>query len=182
MSLLDSTVISGLIGAFSAWALTYFTEKSKIKKRKKSISIIIKSEIKLNLFNIMDFKKLYLNVTVEELYDGGTLDDISNFYYYLTKFPIINHENWDRLINFIPDVYGDIQIQKIVEFNNKLDNLFNESKMLSEMGMSEVTYNAFLLYELEPKEYQLTLGTFKSFENQINNTIDCGEKLLELIS
>ena len=50
------------------------------------------------------------------------------------------------------------------------------------MGMSEVTYNAFLLYELEPKEYQLTLGTFKSFENQINNTIDCGEKLLQLIS
>ena len=66
MSLLDSTVISGLIGAFSAWALTYFTEKSKIKKRKKSISIIIKSEIKLNLFNIMDFKKLYFNLTAEE--------------------------------------------------------------------------------------------------------------------
>ena len=179
---IDSTIIAALLGAFSAWALTYFTEKYKIYKKKKGVSIILKSEIELNLTNIKNFKKSYLNVTTKELYDSGTLEDISNFYYYLTKFPIINHENWDRLINFVPDVYDDFQIKKVIEFNSKLDNLFNECKRLSEKGMPKVTYSAFLLYELEPEDYEITIGAFESFENQIRNTIECGEDLLKSIS
>ena len=179
---IDSTIIAALVGAFSAWALTYFTEEYKIYKKKKGASIILKSEIELNLTNIKNFKKFYLNVTTKELYDSGTLEDISNFYYYLTKFPIINHENWDRLINFVPDVYDDFQIKKVIEFNNKLDNLFNECKRLSEKGMPKVTYSAFLLYELEPEDYEITIGAFESFENQIRNTIECGEDLLKSIS
>ncbi|MBP3226731.1 MAG: hypothetical protein J6M08_07425, partial [Methanobrevibacter sp.] len=103
-------------------------------------------------------------------------------YYYLTKFPIINHENWDRLINFVPDVYDDFQIKKVIEFNSKLDNLFDECKRLSEKGMPKVTYSAFLLYELEPEDYEITIGAFESFENQIRNTIECGEDLLKSIS
>lgn len=179
---IDSTIIAALVGAFSAWALTYFTEEYKIYKKKKGASIILKSEIELNLTNIKNFKKSYLNVTTKELYDSGTLEDISNFYYYLTKFPIINHENWDRLINFVPDVYDDFQIKKVIEFNNKLDNLFDECKRLSEKGMPKVTYSAFLLYELEPEDYEITIGAFESFENQIKNTIGCGEDLLKSIS
>ena len=179
---IDSTIIAALVGAFSAWALTYFTEEYKIYKKKKGASIILKSEIELNLTNIKNFKKFYLNVTTKELYDSGTLEDISNFYYYLTKFPIINHENWDRLINFVPDVYDDFQIKKVIEFNSKLDNLFDECKRLSEKGMPKVTYSAFLLYELEPEDYEITIGAFESFENQIRNTIECGEDLLKSIS
>ena len=179
---IDSTIIAALVGAFSAWALTYFTEEYKIYKKKKGVSIILKSEIELNLTNIKNFKKSYLNVTTKELYDSGTLEDISNFYYYLTKFPIINHENWDRLINFVPDVYDDFQIKKVIEFNSKLDNLFDECKRLSEKGMPKVTYSAFLLYELEPEDYEITIGAFESFENQIRNTIECGEDLLKSIS
>lgn len=179
---IDSTIIAALVGAFSAWALTYFTEEYKIYKKKKGASIILKSEIELNLTNIKNFKKSYLNVTTKELYDSGTLEDISNFYYYLTKFPIINHENWDRLINFVPDVYDDFQIKKVIEFNSKLDNLFDECKRLSEKGMPKVTYSAFLLYELEPEDYEITIGAFESFENQIRNTIECGEDLLKSIS
>ena len=142
---IDSTIIAALVGAFSAWALTYFTEEYKIYKKKKGASIILKSEIELNLTNIKNFKKSYLNVT-------------------------------------IPDVYDDFQIKKVIEFNSKLDNLFDECKRLSEKGMPKVTYSAFLLYELEPEDYEITIGAFESFENQIRNTIECGEDLLKSIS
>ena len=32
---IDFTIIAALVGAFSAWALTYFTEEYKIYKKKK---------------------------------------------------------------------------------------------------------------------------------------------------
>ncbi|PWB88273.1 hypothetical protein MBBTH_01170 [Methanobrevibacter thaueri] len=48
--------------------------------------------------------------------------------------------------------------------------------------MPKVTYSAFLLYELEPEDYEITIGAFESFENQIRNTIECGEDLLKSIS
>ena len=38
------------------------------------------------------------------------------------------------------------------------------------------------LYELEPEDYEITIGAFESFENQIRNTIECGEDLLKSIS
>jgi len=120
-----------------------------------------------------------LNATFKELYDKGTLEDISNFYYYLSKFPIVSHSNWDRLTSFIPDIYDEREIKQIVEFNAKLDDLQNQSELLYKKGMPEMVFSGLLLYELDPYEYEVTLGTYKSYKNKINSIINDGETILK---
>ena len=162
--------------------LTHFTEKHRFSNKKKGVSAILKSELKLNLENLKTFKKSYLNTTTKELYDHGTLKDIADFYYYLSKFPIISHENWDKLISFIPDIFSETHIKQIIEFNVKLDDLQNQSKILYEKGMPNRTYSALWLYELEPDDYEITLGTYSLFENKINCAISLGEGIIESIT
>lgn len=173
------TIAGAIIGAFSAWALTFFSESYKFNHKKKGTQLILKSEIESNLANLIKFKKTHLNATSKELYDNGTLKDISNFYYDLSKFPIVSHSNWDRLISFIPDIYDETEIKQIVEFNAKLDDLQNQSELLYKKGIPERTFSGFLLYELEPEEYEVTLGTYKTYKNKVNSIINNGKTILK---
>lgn len=95
-----SAIIGALIGSISAWTLSYFTEERKFNRKKKGAYALLKSEIEINVSNLKRYKKNYLIKNTKELYNNGNLNDINEFYYYLSKFPVLNHNNWDNLINF----------------------------------------------------------------------------------
>lgn len=181
MFTIHPTITGAIIGAFSAWALSFFSEKYRFNHKKKGTQIILKSEIESNLANLIKFKNSYLNTTSKELHDKCTLEDISDFYYYLSKFPVISHSNWDRLISFIPDIYEETEIKQIIEFNAKLDDLQNQSKILYEKGMPQRVFSGLLLYELEPDESEVTLGTYESYENKVNSIINDGKTILNTL-
>ena len=181
MFTINPTITGAIIGAFSAWALTFFSERYRFNHKKKGTKIILKSEIESNLANLITFNNSYLNATTKELYDKGTLEDISNFYYYLSKFPVISHSNWDRLISFIPEIYEETQIKQIVEFNAKLDDLKNQSELLYKKGMPQRVFSGLLLYELEPDEHEVTLGTYNAYKNKINSIINDGKTILNTL-
>lgn len=104
-------IIGALIGSIAAWTLSYFTEEKKFNRKKKGAYALLKSEIEINVSNLNRYKKNYLMKNTKELYNNGNLNDINEFYCYLSKFPVLNHNNWDNLINFIPYIFDEDQIK-----------------------------------------------------------------------
>ena len=85
---ITGAILAAIIGSFSAWLFSYFTEKNKANKRKKGVYILIKSEIEINLNNLKDFENEFLKASLKEAYDTFTLEDINYFYKSLTNFRI----------------------------------------------------------------------------------------------
>lgn len=179
---IDATVIAAIIGALigsiSTWCLSYFTQERKFNKKKNGAYALIKSEIEINVYNLKDYKKRYLTKTSKELFDIGNLNDISEFYYYLKEFPILSHNNWDKLIDFIPYVFDENQINNIIQFNTNLDFLIKQSKRLYENGMPNRKYSGFYLFELDEADYDVTYGTYVAFKSNLKNVIESGEDIL----
>lgn len=173
-----SAIIGALIGSISAWTLSYFTEERKFNRKKKGAYALLKSEIEINVSNLKRYKKNYLIKNTKELYNNGNLNDINEFYYYLSKFPVLNHNNWDNLINFIPYIFDENQIKQIIQFNVKLEQLNKQSKKLAERGMPQIKYSGFYLYELDEVDYEVTLGTYSFFEININIVLNEGKNIL----
>lgn len=171
------TIIGALVGSISAWSLSYFTEKRRLNKKKKGAYEILKSEFEVNIDNLKKYKKNYLSKTSEELYDTGTLNDINEFYHNLTMFPLLNHYAWNELIDFIPYVFENDEIKKIIQFNAQLDELSKQIKSLSNKGMPNRTYSGFYLFELDSEEYKETLNNYIIIKNNINNIINYGENI-----
>lgn len=173
-----SAIIGALIGSISAWTLSYFTEERKFNRKKKGAYALLKSEIEIIVSNLKRYKKNYLIKNTKELYNNGNLNDINEFYYYLSKFPVLNHNNWDNLINFIPYIFDENQIKQIIQFNVKLEQLNKQSKKLAERGMPQIKYSGFYLYELDEVDYDVTLGTYSFFEININIVLNEGKNIL----
>lgn len=173
-----AAIIGALIGSISAWCLSYFTQEHRFNKKKNGAYLLLKSEIEINLSNLKSYKEMYLIKTSQELYEIGNLNDINAFYYYLREFPILNHNSWDKLMDVIPYVFEDSQISQIIQFNVKLDDLSKRAITLCENGMPKREYGGFYLFELDFRDYEDTLGVYKSFENNINGVINEGENIL----
>ena len=151
----------------------------KFNKKKTGAYALIKSEIKINVSNLINYEKRYLSKTSEELYDIGNLKDISEFYYYLKEFPFLSHNNWDRLIDFIPYIFNENQINLIVDFNSKLDWLNNQSEILYKNGMPNRTFGGFYLNELDGADFKDTYEAYVSFKYTVKRIIIDGERIIE---
>lgn len=172
-----AAIIGAVLGSVSTWFLTYFTEKRKFDKKKKGAKIILKTELKTNINNLKKYEKNYLNKTSQAMFDSGNLNDIYTFYLSLDEFPVLSHSNWDTLIDLIPYIFEDKEISHMLEFNAKLDQLNNSSKILSAINLKEIKFSGFYLFELEKRELKLTLGNYTQFKNTVQKTIEHGENI-----
>lgn len=178
---ISGAILAAIIGSFSAWLFTFFTEKNRTNKRKNGVHTLIKSEIEINLNNLKDFENEFLKVSLKEAYHTFTLEDINYFYKSLTNFPHLNHRNWDELISFIPDVFDEKIINEIIQFNIYLDNLNEQSKNSSkkeikgsDLDMPISTVDGYIYSEI--------VGDYAYFKNTISTTIKKGDFILENIN
>lgn len=169
-----AAIIGAILGSFLTWCLAYFTEKRRFNKRKNGAKTILKSEIRMNINNLKNYEKNHLKKTSQDLSDIGNLNDIYAFYRSLDKFPVLSHDNWDKLIDFIPYVFEDNDIKQILEFNARIDQLNISSEILSAIDLKEINFSGFYLFELETRELRVTLGNYTQFKNSVQKTIEYG--------
>ena len=167
-------IIAALIGSFSAWLFTYFTEKNRTDKRKKGVHTLIKSEIEINLNNLKEYENEFLELSLKEAAATFTLEDINHFYKTLTNFPYLNHRNWDELTSFIPDIFDETIIKEIIQFNVYLDKLNEQCKNSSTKELKgdnlEIPISTFDGYI-----YSELFGDYAYFKNTVSITIKKGD-------
>ena len=174
-------ILAALIGSFSAWLFTYFTEKNRTDKRKKGVHTLIKSEIEINLNNLKEFENKFLKLSLKEAAATFTLEDIKYFYKTLTNFPYLNHQNWDELTSFIPDIFDDRIIKEIIQFNAYLDKL-NEMCKNSSIKEIKGTNLDIPIYSFDGYVYSEIFGDYAYFKNTVAMTIKKGDWILEHIN
>lgn len=174
-------IIAALMGSFSAWLFTYFTEKNRTDKRKKGVHTLIKSEIEINLNNSKEYENEFLELSLKEAAATFTLEDINHFYKTLTNFPYLNHRNWDELTSFIPDIFDETIIKEIIQFNVYLDKLNEQCKNSSTKELKgdnlEIPISTFDGYI-----YSELFGDYAYFKNTVSITIKKGDWILEYIN
>lgn len=177
---ITGAILAAIIGSFSAWLFTFFTEKNRTNKRKNGVHTLIKSEIEINLNNLKDFENEFLKVSLKEAYHTFTLEDINYFYKSLTNFPHLNHRNWDELISFIPDVFDEKIINEIIQFNIYLDNLNEQSKNSSKKEIKGSDLDMPISF-VDGYVYSEIIGDYAYFKNTVSTTIKKGDFILENI-
>lgn len=174
-------ILAALIGSFSAWLFTYFTEKNRTDKRKKGIHTLIKSEIEINLNNLKEFENNFLELSLKEAAATFTLEDINYFYKSLTNFPHLNHRNWDELTSFIPDIFDEMIIKEIIQFNVYLDKLNEQCKNSSIKEIKGTDLNAPISI-FDGYIYSEIFGDYAYFKNAVSITIKKGDWILEHVN
>lgn len=174
-------ILAALIGSFSAWLFTYFTEKYRNNKRINGIHTLIKSEIEINLNNLKEFENRFLKLSLKEAYATFTLEDINYFYKSLTNFPHLNHRNWDELTGFIPDIFDEKIIKEIIQFNVYLDKLNEQCKNSSIKEIKGTDLNAPISI-FDGYVYSEIFGDYAYFKNTVSITIKKGDWILKHVN
>lgn len=173
-------LIGAIIGSISAWILAYVPEKYKFIKRKKAVSAILYSENSTNVMNLKKYDIYYPLINRADLFDKGVIKNINDFYKDLNDFPNITHDNWDKFIDFIPDIFNEDEIDKIISFNSDMDKLRKQAERLSENPLyideedkySKLKDIKFSRYAEITKHYEMFKKNFTELLEDSNNIQD----------
>lgn len=176
------SALTGLIGVIIGILLTCFVnfkqDKHNFDKESMGAVKIINSEIEANLISLKKFKENYL-LDFTKNAECITFQEVKEFYMHLEKFPSFSHNSWDNLLRFVPSIYDDNQIMRIIEFNKNLDDLHILANALSKHQIPiERNDSDFMLIDVGSDEWGDFIGEHVFFENQLNSLIENGELIL----
>lgn len=182
---INDNIMSALIGAFIGslltWILAYITEKYRFNKRKKGAYTILNAEINANISNLEKYTIFYPLINRYDLLNKGTIDDIKNFYKDLDDFPNIKHDNWDKFIEFVPDIFREYEIERIIKFNSNLDKLMLQAEHLSENPLIfDEKQKNIKLNDIEYAKYIEITKHYKMFEKNFNDLLEDSENIKNL--
>ncbi|MEE0024972.1 hypothetical protein [Methanobrevibacter sp.] len=176
-----SALIGALIGSLFTWLLAYITEKYRFNKRKKGAYTILNSEINTNILNLEKYTIYYPLINRYDLLNKGTIEDIKNFYKDLDDFPNIKHDNWDRFIEFVPDIFREYEIGRIIKFNSNLDKLMLQAEHLSKNPLIfDEKQKNIKLNDIEYARYIEITKQYKMFEKNFNDLLEDSENIKNL--
>lgn len=178
--LTNPAVIGGLVGAIASAVFALVTSWYKFNKRKKGSLSLIQSEIFYTIEVLKNFKDKYLKEEIILEDENKMNNELFNFYNKMANFPILTNRNWLNLISFIPDIFSEIEINKINKFYIKCDEVSDAADALSKT--SNVT--SWEVQGEEPTYVPVPQEDINShrnmFRKDLNELIKLGEEVKEI--
>ena len=142
--LTNPTIIGSIIElllVISSATFAIIISKYKISdKRKDGAKALIKSEINYIIDVLEIFKDNYLKDEIKE--ENKHYPEVSDFFNNLNTFPIITNQNWINLINFIPSIFEEDEINRINNFYIKCEEITDNVKTLkNKKYYNEIYFN-----------------------------------------
>ncbi len=179
--LTNPTIIGSIIGAFvgaiSSATFAIIISKYKFDKRKDGAKALIKSEINYIIDVLEIFKDNYLKDEIKE--ENKHYPEVSDFFNNLNTFPIITNQNWINLINFIPSIFEEDEINRINNFYIKCEEITDNVKTLkNKKYYNEIYFNG------KPTRMHIFSNEENSdrnmFKNKLEYLINLGEEVLKI--
>ncbi len=172
-------LVGVIIGILLSWVVNFIRDYYRFDKEKRGAIKIINAEIEVNLNSLKKFKDNYL-IDFTNDPDYISFQEIKEFYMHLEKFPCFSHVSWNNLLRFVPSIYTENQINRIIEFNKNLDDLYALSKALSNhQEPIETNDQNFMLIDVDYDGWDDFIGDHVVFERQLFSVIEDGELILE---
>ena len=169
---ISGPLIGAIIGSSFTWILAHGTGFYRFTKKKKGIYVILNSEVENNSFNLKKFEIYHPVKDIYTIKDKWTITDLQNFYKTLNDFPILGHDNWDKFINTVPEIFTEYEIRKIIECNSNLDKLSDLAKFLSNYKIEySLNQDNLDLKELQFNDYLKITENYRTFEKNYNDLL-----------
>ena len=174
-------IIGAIVGAIASAIFGIVISRYKFDKRKKGAKALIKSEINYIIDALEEFKEKYLEEEIKDL--DNNMQDLINFYYIMSNFPILTNRNWINLISFIPSIFKEGEIDKINQFYVECEKLTDFAKSLED----EEPIDILTYFNNDEKSETKTLTPLKTinshrnmFRNDINELIEFGGEIKQI--
>ncbi|SDA57006.1 hypothetical protein [Methanobrevibacter millerae] len=125
-------IIGAIVGAIASAAFAIATSLYKFNKRKKGAKSLIKSETNHIIDALEKFKDKYLKNEIKLDDVDKSINELFNFYNMMHNFPIWTDRNWINLINFIPSIFNEEEINKINQFYAKCEEMSDAANALAD--------------------------------------------------
>ena len=125
------SIIGAIVGAIASATFALIISRYKFNKRKNGANALIKSEINHILDVLEKFKEKYLKEEIK-IEKNKRYPEVFNFYNMMPNFPIWTNQNWINLINFIPSIFKEEEINKITNFYAKCEEITDAAKTLAD--------------------------------------------------
>lgn len=169
---ISGPLIGAIIGSAFTWILAHGTEFYRFTKKKKEIYVILNSEVENNISNLKIFEIYHPVKKSYTIRDEWTINDFQNFYKTLNDFPILRHDNWDKFIDTVPEIFTQYEISKIIECNSKLDKLSDLARFLSNYEIEDsLNQDNLDLKELRFDDYLKITENYRTFEKNFNDLL-----------
>lgn len=179
---ISGPLIGALIASLSAWVLANASENYKFNKKKKGAYVIINSEFENNIFNLKVFKIYHPLINHWDLHDKGRIKDIDEFYRSLNDFPSLKHDNWDKFIDIIPDIFHELEINRLIEFNTMLDKLTYQATILSKNPPKFDEKEKYNKLNEKRFEYYMEISKdYQNFEKNFTETLKKSDYIQEIL-
>ena len=155
----------------------------KFNKKKKGIYVILNSEVENNIFNLEKFKIYHPVKDGYSIRTEWTINDLQTFYKTLNDFPILRHDNWDKFIDTVPEIFTEYEIRKIIKCNTNLDKLSDLARSLSNYKIEYARNQDNLdLNEIRYDDYTKMVENYRTFEKNFNDLLEDLNKIKDIFS
>lgn len=172
-------IMGAIVGAIASAVFAIVTSWYKFNKRKKGAKALIKSEINYTLDAFEKFKDKYLKDEIK-IEKNKQYPDLFNFYGMVAIFPIWNNQNWISLINFIPSILKEGEINKINNFYFKCDEVTDAANALAD----KEPFNELCIEGQPTRKIPMPLNDINShrnmFRKDLNELIEMGKEVKEI--
>lgn len=122
-------IIGALVGALASAIYALIISEYKFNKQKKGVKALLKSEINNIITNLKEFDEKYLKAEINDIDVNREL--LMDFYYMMSNFPIWNKTNWINLLDFIPSIFKEEEINKINQFYTNCEEVTDVANSLA---------------------------------------------------
>ena len=172
-------IMGAIVGAIASAVFAIVTSWYKFNKRKKGAKALIKSEINYTLDAFEKFKDKYLKDEIK-IEKNKQYPDLFNFYGMVANFPIWNNQNWISLINFIPSILKEGEINKINNFYSKCDEVTDAANALAD----KEPFNELCIEGQPTRKIPMPLNDINShrnmFRKDLKELIEMGKEVKEI--
>lgn len=173
------SIIGAIVGAIASATFALIISWYKFNKRKNGANALIKSEINHILNSLEEFRDKYLKEEIK-IEKNKRYPEVFNFYNMMPNFPIWTNQNWINLINFIPSIFKEEEINKINNFYAKCDEVSDAAKTLADKEPS----NKLIIEGQPTRKIPMPLNDINNhrnmFRKDLNELIEMGNEVKEI--